>query len=276
MTSGPRWPAPLRGRCTVAVAHAETRGDPGAEVAAHVGPGADHALLHRASVATAATSGARGGSGDRRPGGRDGVPEGAEGVYPLAGRIARALVAREPVQRMAVVGHLCLSIGPRRGSNHRGTRPGAGRRLAGCPQRWPCAGAGAKAGALGPRVFPEQVQRVALGIDEDLAEGADVGGTDRRRTSRRGSGRRCRCGGATVAAAARGDAERNECCRRDPDEDCDVSVARHEAPLLAGDWRAVERLCRPCWRAAQALIKARTSSANCCGYWLRKPCPASG
>src|SRR6266705_4259101 len=46
-------------------------------------------------------------------------PLGAKGVHALAGRVAGLLVAREGVERMAVVDDLRFSVGPRAGGEER-------------------------------------------------------------------------------------------------------------------------------------------------------------
>src|SRR5512132_2776737 len=48
------------------------------------------------------------------------VPEAAEGVHALAARVARACVAGERVERVAVVGHLRLAVRALGGRDHRG------------------------------------------------------------------------------------------------------------------------------------------------------------
>src|SRR4051794_20609997 len=64
----------------------------------------------RALVANAPTpaAGARRLGGDLVAGAREHVPAGAEGAHALAVGVAGALVAREGVERVAVVGHLGL------------------------------------------------------------------------------------------------------------------------------------------------------------------------
>src|SRR5512133_965868 len=108
-------------------------------------------------------------------GGHD-VPLGAEGVEALAlGAAALAVVTRERVERVLVVGHLRGAVrAPGRAEQPGlGTRARLGRALG--QQRRPVLGAGARAGALAPLVLLEQVQRVRLAVDDDPAERAGTG-----------------------------------------------------------------------------------------------------
>src|SRR3954454_24555957 len=93
---------------------------------------------------------ARGLAHDLVPGRRNRIPEAAECVGALPARVTGILVTREQVDRVAGVGDLRLTVGPRGCSEHRGIRPAAGRRLAAGAERWPCACAGARAHALRP------------------------------------------------------------------------------------------------------------------------------
>src|SRR4051794_23862669 len=80
-------------------------------------------------VATAAAR-ARRCRGDLVPGRRQHVPGRAEPGAALAVGVAGLAVALVAVERVAVVGDLWLSVGPRGRAEQRGLRPAAGRRLA--------------------------------------------------------------------------------------------------------------------------------------------------
>src|SRR5215208_317761 len=131
------------------------------------------------SIATAAARG-------RRPAGHllsvwsERVPACAERRQALAVGVAGLLVALVEVERVALIGDLWLVVGPGGGSDQRRIRPAADCRLAVRPERGPGLRAGAEAGALRPRVLPEQVERPPLSVDEDLAQAA-VRDADRRR-----------------------------------------------------------------------------------------------
>src|SRR4051794_11624474 len=125
------------------------------------GPPTRWPRIARALVATAATAArarARCLARDLVAGRRQRIPEASEGVHALAAGVTGALVAGECVDRVAVVGDLRLAVGARRGSQHRGARAAAGRRLAAGAQRRPGSGACSGAGALGARVLLEEVE----------------------------------------------------------------------------------------------------------------------
>src|SRR3954468_10608148 len=113
-------------------------------------------------VAIAAAARARRCRGDLVSGRREHVPRCAESVDGLAVGVAALAVALVAVERVAVVGHLRLAVGPRGRAEQRGLRAAAGRRLAARPQRGPCRGAPAGARALRARVLREQVQGAPL------------------------------------------------------------------------------------------------------------------
>src|SRR4051794_1559408 len=100
--------------------------------------------------------------GDVVPGRRQHIPGSAEPGAALAGGVTALAVALIAVERVAVVGDLRLSVGPRGRAEQRRLRAAAGRRLAACAQRGPCLGASAGARALGARVLLEQVEGAAL------------------------------------------------------------------------------------------------------------------
>ena len=93
------------------------------------------------------------------PGRRPGHPperartSGRRRRHALAVGVAGLLVAREEVERVAVVGDLWVAVRAGGGRDDRSSRSAADRRLAGRPERRPvdCAGAGAR--ALRPRVL---------------------------------------------------------------------------------------------------------------------------
>src|SRR3954470_2104100 len=178
-------------------------------------PESTNAVVGSALVANAPTPTARARrlGGDLVAGGGDHVPAGAESVHALAARVAGVLVARERVERVAVVGHLGLAVGARGGAHHRGVRPGGDGRLAACAQGRPGAGACAGAGALGARVLLEQVEGVALRVSEDLAEAAVLHPEGCRAPAGR-LRRAARSGGvvaATATARDRQGGERDHC-----------------------------------------------------------------
>src|SRR4051812_39559863 len=133
------------------------------------------------------------------------VPGAAERTHTLSTGVADLPVAHEEVQRVAVIGHLPVVVGAVGGGHHRGLHSLADCRLAADSQRRPVAGAGAEAGALGALVLLEDVERAALGVDQDLprpaGRNANGGGP-----SAGALWRRHRSGGAaTVSAATAGD-----------------------------------------------------------------------
>src|SRR4051794_12138502 len=191
-------------------------------------PESTNAVVGSALVANAPTpaAGARRLGGDLVAGAREHIPTGAEGVHALAVGVAGALVAREGVERVAVVGHLGLAVGARAGAHERDARPAADRGLAARAQGRPGARAGAGARALGPRVLFEQVEGVALRVGEDLAQAAALEPEGCRAPA--GRLRRAARGGGAVAAAAtardRQGGERDHC---GAGQEGDGSASRH-------------------------------------------------
>src|SRR3954452_13343521 len=179
-------------------------------------PESTNAVVGSALVAKTAptpATGARRLGGDLIAGGGEHVPAGAEGVHALAVGVAGALVAREAVERVAVVGHLGLAVRARAGAHQRGGRPAAAGGLAAGAQGGSGARAGAGARALGPRVLLEQVEGVALRVGEDLAKAAALQPEGCRASAGR-LRRPARGGGAVVAAATARDrqgGERDHC-----------------------------------------------------------------
>src|SRR4051794_10691710 len=142
-------------------------------------------------------------------------PCAAERHQALTVRVAAGLVALEAIERVAVVGHLRLPVRPLRGTDLRGLRAGAGRRLAAHSDRRPGLGARTVARALGPLVLPEEVDGAAMRVDEDPAEAAvcdadgrhaacGLAGGGRRRRGRRGRAR------SAAAPTTAGDDHRRE------------------------------------------------------------------
>src|SRR5207245_133889 len=121
----------------------------------------------------------------------------------LAVGVARAAVALEEVERVAVVGHLLRTAGPAGRRDQRSVRAAADRRLPGRLERRPVDGAGAAALAHRSGVPGEEVDRAALRVDEDVAE-ALVGNPDRRGRS---AGGLRRAGRRLAPAAAAGNRE---------------------------------------------------------------------
>src|SRR4051812_20495456 len=102
--------------------------------------------------------------------GGDDEPVGAEAVAGLTGRLAGLRVAGEVVERVAGVGHLERSVGALGGCEQRRLRAGPRERLAGRGQRRPGFSAAAGTGAGRALVGLPEVQRAALGIDEERAQ----------------------------------------------------------------------------------------------------------
>src|SRR3954469_19516979 len=226
VSSGRSW-TPETPRSTPGIEAAAARGQPRPPAAPGTTP-----LVAKAAATTAR---ARGLAHDLVPGRRNRIPEAAECVDALAARVTGILVARVGVERVAIVGDLRLTVGPRSCSEHRGICPAAGRRLATGAERWPRARAGARAHALRPRVLLEQVERAPLGIDQDRAEAASVRGADRCCVSGHGLGRRSRRGCAATATATCGDAQRDERYRRRAGDEGDGSAASHSRSFRFGE-----------------------------------------
>src|SRR5436309_118722 len=123
------------------------------------------------------------------------VPLGAEGLRALALGLTGLRVAREGVQRAAVVGHLRLAVLALGGAEQRSLHAGARVRLAGGEGRWPELGALSIAGALAVLVLLEQVERLSVPVHEDLAEIADLLELDRGRLRAVGARGGVRAGG---------------------------------------------------------------------------------
>jgi hypothetical protein len=100
------------------------------------------------------------------------VPAAAEAGQPLPLHIAGALVAREVVERVTVVGDLGAPVGATAGAEQRAASACARPRLAAGDQRRPVLRALTVAGAGVALVARPQVQRLGVSIDEDPAETA--------------------------------------------------------------------------------------------------------
>src|SRR5262249_24495432 len=95
------------------------------------------------------------------------VPARAERAHALAAGVAGLGVARVVVERVAVVGDLRGAVGAL-GDAEQGLADAADALgIAAREQRRPVVGARARAAALARRVLLEQVQRLALGVDEE-------------------------------------------------------------------------------------------------------------
>src|SRR3954469_20993521 len=169
--------------------------------------------------------------GDDVPGGRQGKPPASEHVQALAVGVAGLLVGRVEVERVAVVGDLRLAVGTRGrsdlGSRHGGSYYG----LAGDAGRRPSRGAGAGALTCCSDVLPEQVQRAARRVDEDLAEVALVRQSDRCDLTARGLGHRA-CGATAAATGADRQRGQGNCCRGG--NSTNACVASHGLKVGAG------------------------------------------
>src|SRR6266542_5123584 len=99
---------------------------------------------------------------DRRSAAGDGVPLGAEVRAALAVRLPRALVEREGVEGVLVVGHLQAAVAPPGRAEHGRLDTRAGTRLPVAEQRRPELRAHPVAGAPVVAVLLEEIQGVPL------------------------------------------------------------------------------------------------------------------
>src|SRR5262249_19144014 len=120
----------------------------------------------------------------------DRIPAAAEAGEALALRLARLRVLDEVVERVAGVGDLDPAVAApagaekRRLCSARGDRPSAGYK------RGPVLGTVAVSGALRALVVRPDVERLAVGVDEDAAEAARSDLHDRAAVGRARSGNR--------------------------------------------------------------------------------------
>ena len=115
------------------------------------------------------------------PSGVSGVPLGAEQVELVAVRVAGLRIALVEVERVAVVGHLLGAVVAREGPDQRLVGSASRLDVAGGRHRRPVRGALAAARGLAVLVLLEQVDGVAVGVGQDLAEVGVVGDVDRDR-----------------------------------------------------------------------------------------------
>src|SRR5690349_10161979 len=112
---------------------------------------------------------------DALAGGPNRVPPGAEGAHALPVGVARLAVFAEPVERVAVVGHLRASVAalarPEQRLPDRPRRRGLAARQQGRPLRR----ARPRARASRRLVLLEEIQRPAAAVDEERPERAVAG-----------------------------------------------------------------------------------------------------
>src|SRR5262249_13748235 len=148
----------------------DAEGSPDAGAVA--GEGSDDARLERCGLSAVS---ARAALADGCAGRGNRIPAAAEAGQPFALGLSRLGVLDEVVERVAGVGDLEAPVPALARPEQAGLGAAARRRTAVGDERWPVRGAVAVAGAPPALVVRPQVERLAVGVDEDPAELARTG-----------------------------------------------------------------------------------------------------